>query len=434
MEHKKKGRPKGSLKKKGKVQSNNIKEIFYTKTYEDLCSCNDKILVFRGGAGSGKSFAIITFLIQLMLLYDGIRILVARKNYTSLKASTVSDFWRIIDLCGIRQYFNETKSPIHEVTCYKSYLRFASLRDIESVRSDSFNIVFIEEADTIKFNDFLTLQTRLRYPISEDWKFDITGEDKKTLFRNKIIIAFNPISPFNWIPQQIVNKKIPDFKEFVSNYKNNPFLSDDFIQDLENKKYISKHIYNIYALGEYGVSEGLVFTNWKQIELEDNENKDFAYGVDFGVAAPTAVVKVIPSGQDIVVKEMYYKTHTDTLELIEFLKTIIPEKDRNRTKLYCDSEAADSISIIKKAGFFAVPCIKGPGSVLEGIRYMQSCFFSVDSESTNIIKELTTYAWKKDKNDNFIDEPVGMYDHALDAIRYVLYSRFKEQSRKILVG
>lgn len=435
MLKKKRGRPKGSTIKK--QSTFNAKEIYYTKTYEDLLSYNGKTIVFRGGAGSGKSFGILQYIIQCLLMYDGIRILIARKNYTSLKASTVSDFWKIIDSMTLRNYFHETKSPIHEVSCGKSYLRFASLRDIENVRSDSFNLIFVEEADTIKFSDFLTLQTRLRNPIL-DWKFNLYDENDNTLFRNKIIVAFNPLSPYGWIPK-LVNKKIPDLIEFKSNYKDNPFLSNDYINDLENKKYISKEIYNIYALGEYGVPEGLVFsTNWKQVENHANktnsESKEVFFGIDFGIAAPTAVTKVICSGNDVYVEEMLYKSHIDTLELIEFLKSIIPEEKRSNVKLYCDNEAADAISIIKKSGFYAIPCTKGPGSVLEGIRYMQSCFFMVDSESTNVIKEFTTYCWKKDKNDNFIDEPAGIADHALDSIRYVLYSRFKAQSNKVLVG
>ncbi len=413
---KKRGRPKGSKKKTEPKQV--VKDIFYTKTFEDLMESNERIVICRGSANSGKSWGIIQYLIHLLFSCDGIHILVARKNFTSLRNSTIKDFWEIIDMYGLRSYF-EVDNQTATYTTGKSLIHFTSLLDIEKIKSAAYNIIFVEEANSVKHSDFVILQTRLRRPILPEW-----GE-----LRNRIILALNPVSVTNWIKTKVLDKKLPDMVEFTSTYHDNPFADKDTIEGLENLKYQDQMLYQIYALGNWGVPVGLVFNNWKQVEnyadKVNSEGKEICYGIDFGIAAPTAVTKVIADGRDVYVEEVLYKTHVNTNELIDYLKEEIPAEKMSEVKLYCDSAAGDAINILQKAGFYVIPSIKGQGSVLEGIRYMQSCFFMVDSNSTNIVNELSSYCWKKDKNGNILDEPVGMFDHAIDSIRYVLFTRHK---------
>ncbi len=412
---KKLGRPKGSKKKQESPK--NVKEIWYTKSYLDVKNSEDKILVLRGGAGSGKSFGVLQYLMECMLTYDGISILIARKNFTSLRDSTIRDFWLIVDMYGLAPYFHEDKQA-GIVTCGKSYLKFSSLLDIEKIKSSSYNIVMVEEANSIKATDFGVLRTRLRSPISVDW-----GE-----FRNRIMLLLNPVGSFNWI-KRMIDKKLPDLKEVVSTYRDNGFLSDDFIQDLENLKFQDEALWNIYANGLWSELKGLVFkNNWQQVNKVDKVNTEAttSYGIDFGWTNPSCVVKVIEDGKVVYVEEKLYQTHLTTGDLIEKLKDIIPQKEMGSTKIYYDSEAPDQGEELKRAGFWVEGAIKGPGSVVEGIKFMQGCSILVDEYSTNIINELTSYCWKTDKNGNPTDSPVTMNDHAISAIRYVLYTRHKQ--------
>lgn len=424
MLKKKRGRPKGSTIKK---QSNSlVKEIYYTKSYEDIINTNEKIIILRGGAGSGKSWGIIQYLMECMFTYDGIYILIARKNFTSLRDSTIRDFWTIVDMYGLRHYFHEDKQA-GTITTGKSYLKFASLLDIERIKSSAYNIIFVEEANSIKWTDFGVLQTRLRRTIESEW-----GQ-----FRNRIILALNPVSSFNWIKTRLIDRRIPDLKEFVSTYRDNGFLTDDFITDLENLKYQDKVLWDIYANGMWGELSGLIFTNnWKQVKHVDKENYEpnTYLGIDFGWSNPSCVIRVDIDGKDVYVEEKLYQTHLTINDLIEKLKEIIPEKSRGRVMLICDSEAPDQIEELRRAGFWTRAAYKGPGSVLDGIKFMQSCSINVNENSTNIINEFSTYIWKQNKDGNSTDEPVKANDHSLSAIRYVLYTMHKAQSNKVLVG
>lgn len=413
---KKLGRPKGS--KKIPETPANVKEIWYTKSYTDIVDCKEKILILRGGAGSGKSIAALQFLMECMFKYDGISILIARKNFTSLRDSTIRDFWLIVDWYGLRSYFHEDKTA-GVVTCGKSYLKFSSLLDIEKIKSSSFNIIMVEEANSIKYIDFGVLMTRLRSPILPEW-----GD-----IRNRIILLLNPVGSTNWIKTKIIDKRLPDLKEVVSTYKDNGFLSDDFIQDLENLRFQDEALWNIYANGIWSELRGLIFkNNWQQVNRVDKLNSDasIVYGIDFGWSNPSCVIKVISDGKIVYVEEMLYQSHLTINDLIEKLKDIIPEKERGSSKIYYDSEAPDQGEELKRAGFWVEGAYKGPGSVNDGIKYIQGCTLLVDECSTNIINELTSYCWKVDKNGNPSDEPVKANDHALSAIRYALYTKHKQ--------
>ena len=85
---KKLGRPKGS--KKIPETSSNVKEIWYTKSYTDVKYSDEKILILRGGAGSGKSWGVLQYLLECLFAYDGIHILISRKNFTSLRKPALS--------------------------------------------------------------------------------------------------------------------------------------------------------------------------------------------------------------------------------------------------------------------------------------------------------------------------------------------------------
>lgn len=413
-----KGRPKGSTKKK-EPEYKNVKEIYYTQAYEDILNTNEKILILRGGAGSGKSFAALQFIMECMLKYDGISILVARKNFTSLRDSTIRDFWIIVDIYGLRHYFTEDKTA-GIVTCGKSYLKFSSLLDIERIKSSAFNFIMVEEANSIKHSDFVVLQTRLRSPIKLEW-VDFT--------RNRIILLLNPVGSTNWVKKQLIDKRLPDLKECVSTYKDNGFLTDDFINDLEALKFQDEALWNIYANGIWSELRGLIFkNNWQQVNRVDKLNSDasIVYGIDFGWSNPSCVIKVVSDGKVVYVEEMLYQSHLTVNDLIQKLKDIIPEKERGSSKIYYDSEAPDQGEELKRAGFWVEAAYKGPGSVNDGIKYLQGCTLLVDEYSTNIINELTSYCWKVDKDGNPTDQPVKANDHAISAIRYALYTKHKQ--------
>ncbi len=64
------------------------------------------------------------------------------------------------------------------------------------------------------------------------------------------------------------------------------------------------------------------------------------------------------------------------------------------------------------------PVDKFPGSIKAGIDKIKDMEFFVTERSYNLITELRKYVWDKDKDGNYINEPVDEYNHLMDAIRY----------------
>ena len=87
-----------------------------------------------------------------------------------------------------------------------------------------------------------------------------------------------------------------------------------------------------------------------------------------------------------------------------------------------DSAEQKSIEEIKKCGITRIkPCVKGKGSILQGIQKLQQYELIVHPECVNVIEELENYAWQKDRATNeYINEPVDNWNHYLDALRYSL--------------
>ena len=59
-------------------------------------------ILFGGGAGSGKSFSIMASMILLCLTKPGIRLALCRKNYTTLRKTTMVSMYEVINKFGLR--------------------------------------------------------------------------------------------------------------------------------------------------------------------------------------------------------------------------------------------------------------------------------------------------------------------------------------------
>ena len=87
-------------------------------------------------------------------------------------------------------------------------------------------------------------------------------------------------------------------------------------------------------------------------------------------------------------------------------------------KVFADSQDPRLIQEIKNRGVNIYPVDKFPGSIKAGIDKIKDMEFFVTERSYNLITELRKYVWDKDKDGNYINEPVDEYNHLMDAIRY----------------
>jgi phage terminase large subunit len=232
-------------------------------------------------------------------------------------------------------------------------------------------------------------------------------------------MTLNPIDQFHWIRTQILDVPNKDVASFQSNYKINPFLSREYIEQLEGLADIDENYYRIYALGEWGVLQNLIYSNWDVVDRMPENPDEIIYGLDFGYVNPTALLEIRIKENEIWVREIIYQSHLTNAELIDLLK----EKIDRGVSIYADSAEPQRIEEIYQAGFNVYSSEK---DVSFGINRVKQYKMHILEDSVNLIKEIRSYKWKEDKEGRILEEPVKFNDHAMDAMRYALASIHKQ--------
>ncbi|MBQ4493561.1 MAG: PBSX family phage terminase large subunit [Elusimicrobiaceae bacterium] len=392
----------------------NLLKIKVSKVFVQTIKANSKIVLNIGGARSGKSYALAQLLIMKALNYPNLNIGIARKTMPALKMTARR---LVIDL--LKQYnlfqtncFNKTENYYQ---LNKSRLQFFSLDDPEKIKSTEFNYLWLEEATEFAYQDYLVLLTRLSAPAPKGLK-------------NQMFLTLNPTDINCWIAKYLLNQK--EVEIIKSTYKDNKFLSKDYIETLLSLKNYNQQAYKVFALGQWGSSETLIYTNWQMSQQEPPSYEEVFWGLDFGFNNPTALVKIYLKDQIYFIEEKLYKTRLTNTLLIEELKTLIPEQERTQT-IYADSAEPDRIAEISAAGFNIIPSLK---NVLDGIMFVKSCTLNIIKESPNLVKEIQSYSWKTAPNGQLSEEPIKYNDHALDALRYALYTHKTSQGREVQIS
>lgn len=390
----------------------NIHKNIFNKVYLPyLDDYSTRIIVFYGGAGSGKSH----FVAQ-RLVYKGLKsvrkILVLRKVNRTTKASTFQLLLDTIKQFGIYDMCSINRTDFTIVLPNGTQFLCMGLDDPEKIKSiTGLTDAWLEEATEFTLDDFSQVNLRIRDPKAE-------GQE--------VILSFNPVSKANWCYLQFFapNPELDDFRKNVrvvhTNYLDNPHLPQEYIDTLLQMKKTNEAYYKIYALGEFGSLDKLVYNNWQVMDFDPKTLKGpLLCGLDFGYTNdPTRFVASIlcqDEGRIYIFKEW-----GGTGYLNDQIANAIKEMGFAKSIICADSAEQKSIDEIKKAGVPRIkPCAKGKGSILQGIQKVQQFELIVAPSCKNTIEELSNYSWKKDKNTNeYINEPIDTFNHCMDALRY----------------
>lgn len=199
---------------------------------------------------------------------------------------------------------------------------------------------------------------------------------------------------------------------FISTYKDNPFLEQTIIDEIESLQYKNKVLWTVYGLGLQAMAEGLVFPDFEIVDEFPTYAKHVGAGLDFGYSAdPTAVVRCGIVDDCMYLDELCYQTHMLTSEIIDVLKPL-------GLFVYADSADPRLIQEISNAGIVIYPADKYKGSVMGGLFKMMEYKLCVTKRSVNLIKELKNYVYEQNKDGKFINAPIDAYNHLIDAARY----------------
>ena len=363
---------------------------------------NGRYLVLLGGAGSGKSyFATQKLIIRAMQTKH--RFLVLRKVERTIRESVFKLFTSVIMEENLSEMVSINKTDKTIRFKNGSEIIFAGLDDPEKIKSIAgITGMFLEEATEFGEGDFDQLDLRLR-GLGNDYK--------------QIVLAFNPIDHRHWLKRRFFDNNLPNAKTNKTTYLDNAFIDEEYKVKMEQLKDQDENLYNIYALGNWGVPlKGLIYKEWKIYSRKPKG--DVVYGLDFGYNAPSGLVKITFDDEQIYVEELLYESGLTTYQLVDRLKEFELKDD----PIYCDAAAPDKIEELYNSGFNAQPADK---NVTEGIEKVKSMPLYIHEHSENLKKELQTYKWAQDKSGILLDKPLKYNDHLLDAMRYAVYTHSK---------
>lgn len=421
-----------------------------------------KVLGLQGGTRSGKTFAVNQAL--LVAAHDpraqaeGWEFETVRAHLATLRATAMKDFFRdVLKPTGRYDEDDHNKSECRYQIgrCELGWLG----ADGQKTRGNSRHVLFCNEAN------------------------ELSTDEKRQLFQRtslKIVLDWNPDEVVEWIEAAM---RRPDAHLDISTYLDNPYAPEGQVEEVEAyvPTYVDAHgelvhdwdlaiteavkagadasvpggpfefvegdenSWRVWGLGLEGTNEAQVYPLVRVVDAIPPDCEDVVYGLDFGFASPSALVKcavrdVGKSGSDGPVRrELYWDEvlYAPRLSTPEIAEAALADMDADAAheaarlgveaasmrhrKVFCDHEG-DRIDELVRLGVSAERAMK---SVTSGIATVKRFTLCVTKRSANLMKERRKYRFQVDpRSGRLLDVVVKTDDHAMDAGRYGTHSRW----------
>ena len=370
--------------------------------YRQNFNSTSDIVVNQGGTSSGKTYAILQVLFAKAISETCI-ITVVGQDIPNLKVGALRD---AIDIHNgddaIKQqvvFYNRSDRVFSFMN--GSIMEFNSYDNDQDAKSGKRDYLFVNEANGIQYNIYEQLSLRTR---------------------KQVYIDYNPDTSF-WVHDKII--PLPNAELIISDHRHNPFLSDKIRDKIEGLKLKDLDLWKVYARGITGRIEGLIFKKWYVLN-EDFSNKNLiGYGIDFGFTNdPSTLLEVRMQDGELYVKELIYETGLTNQDISTKMEALGVSKS---ALIVADSAEPKSIEELRRLRWTIDGVKKGKDSVMFGINLLKGYAINVHASSVNLIKELEKYKWKVNKNGDSLNVPIDEYNHAIDALRYLIMHKFSKK-------
>ena len=356
--------------------------------------------VIQGGMSSSKTFSILILLIGYAESYPNSLITVAGMTYNHLATGAMRDFTQIMK--GTERWDDLSFNKSAKIYTFPngSQIEFLSVDNMTS-RGPRRDVLFVNEANGIDYETFDQLAGRTR---------------------DFVVVDYNPSSKF-WAHEELVEGKHKDRTSFlVLTYEDNEALSKQEKENIESRKPKEgeepSNWWTVYGLGQIGSLEGNIYSGWIEESVENiKKGKLVRYGLDFGFSNDESALVAIYELEDnkMGILELLFKKGILGSQYAEILMS--HNVDAN-VLIVADSARPEIIAEIKRNGYRIIGADKNPGSVKRGIdRVSQK---QILYNGKNLKQEYLSYAWRKKRTGEILDEPQDGNDHLMDAVRYAI--------------
>lgn len=384
-----------------------------SEVYEKNALSKKKIRINRGGTRSTKSYSICQLAVVWLLtgrighaFDEKGTFSIVRKFLPSLRSSTLRDFIEILEGTGLQHSIDYNKSNF-EFRYNNRIVEFFSVDQETKIRGRKRNHLFIDEANEINKIEWQQLL------------FRTTGT---------IFLALNPSSPNHFIKTELEDVRRyteNDVDVFVSTYKDNPFLQDSVITEIELLKKTDPALWNVYGIGEWGTIEGLIFSNFQA--CENMQGELLGYGLDFGYSIdPTALVEVRKHEGQLYVQTLIYERGLTNQDISKRMREL---NIQQHTTIIADSAEPKSIEELYRDGWRMIKgANKGKDSINNSIDILKR--YKINFVAEDIIgKEVLTYKYRTERDGTLTSQPTDLYNHAIDALRYFALNELKVSNK-----
>jgi phage terminase large subunit len=364
-----------------------------TTSTNKILKLKKRVRIIQGGTSAAKTYGILSVLIARASAIHGLEVSVVAESIPHLRRGALKDFIKLMKWMNKWHENQFNKSLLTYQFLNGSSFEFFSADDSSKLRGARRDVLYINECNNVTFESYNELAIRT----------------KKAIY-----LDFNPANEF-WVHTELKDEQDSDF--LILTYKDNEALDNSIIQQIEKNRLKAEtsaywaNWWRVYGLGEIGMLEGVIFSNWKTIDILPKEANLIGIGLDFGYTNdPTAIIEIYNYNGTRIINELKYQTGMLNSDIANALPKHVP--------VYADSSEPKSIEEIKRYGITIKGVTKGKDSINYGIDVMQRNEYLVTSNSTNLIKELRAYCWDTDKQGTRLNKPIDTNNHGIDALRY----------------
>ncbi len=374
-----------------------------TTALRKILKLRSRLRIVQGGARAGKTVAILMCLIDMAQSSDGLVISVVSENLPHLKRGAMRDFLRILKE---HAYYKEgawNRTDYIYTFESGSIIEFFGADSASKVHGPTRDVLFINECNNVPFETYRQLALRTS---------------------RVIYLDFNPVSEF-YVHTDLVQRSDADFIKLT--YLDNEGLAPEIANEIELLR-SNENLWRIYGLGEIGINEGQIFTDWEIIPRVPKKARKVRYILDYGFTNdPSALGALYKYNGGFVVHELAHAPRLDNRDLSNIIRKYeglmpaeAPYKYDGQTSILTVADSAEpkSIAEMETYGILITGAEKGADSVDHGIQVVQQQHLYFTQHSTNFIKDFRNYLWKTDKNGKPLNVPEHAFSHAPDAVRY----------------
>jgi phage terminase large subunit len=390
--------------------------INHSKILDELLGSEKRINVLEGGSSSTKTWSILQWIIINCSQNRNEQYTIARLKMTWTKATVLKDFeaMQIKYQLPVIPDININR-PDQTYTLFNNEISFIGLDEPQKAHGRRQDYLWINEGieDSEKEINQLMIRTRKR-----------------------IFIDYNPAAESHWIFDNIIPR--PDCDFFHSTMRDNPFLEQSIIDELDRLEQTDPIAYKIYNLGMRSVQRGLIFKDWDTVRDVPDGARKIAYWLDFGfVNDPTSVGCLYQCNGELYADELIYEKGLVNVPITDrngkVQKNIsdrlvaVGVQSRN-DEVIADSAEIKSIHELYAMGWNIIPAHKP--RITFGLDILRRYKINITERSINTIKEFKNYKWEVDKDGEPLrpEKPIDYYNHSIDGLRYIAVLKLARSS------